>query len=110
MREIRQIRVAAAILAAAAMLGSTVAWFPVERSCPVEYSVQVIERQPTFEDVVHVETPLIDELVDWDKVDADTDCLWELLKAAGVEITIDSVLAFGYWAEVQGGPCEVLNG
>jgi hypothetical protein len=64
----------------------------------------------SWEEALTWETPLIDALVDWEQVDRDTDCLWELLQEAQVEITLDVVLAFGTWADAQGGPCVLTEG
>jgi hypothetical protein len=59
----------------------------------------------SWRDALLWETPIADALVDWDEVDRQTDCLWELLQSADVEITLEVVLAFGTWADAQGGPC-----
>ena len=116
MDDVTSIRVAAAILAAAAMLGLSVAYWQASRpvECAAQYAVQVVERevQPQWVDATRVVSPAIDHLMpeDWlAHVEADSDCLWELLNAADVEITVDVVLAFGYWADVQGGPCLVAG-
>jgi hypothetical protein len=63
----------------------------------------------SWEDAVRVPTPVIDEMVDWEQVERDIDCLWDLLQSAGVEISMETVWAFGVWADAQGGPC-VLTG
>jgi len=72
--------------------------------------VQVVVRPVAVEPEPVIEpTPIVDSLVDWDQVEADNDCLWDLLQDAGVELTLESVFAFGDWADVQGGPCVVLE-
>jgi hypothetical protein len=57
-----------------------------------------------------VDTPILDSLVDWDEVDRQTDCLWEFLQLnVGHNITLDAVLAAGYWTDILGGACEVME-
>lgn len=116
MREIRQLRVAAAVLAGLGLLfGLAAVWLSVEREqCEAVYQVEIVERlvEPRWVDALEVETPTIDAMMPegWlEELDRQTDCLWELLQDAGVEITLDTVTAFGYWADVQGGPCAVLG-
>jgi len=56
------------------------------------------------------DTPILDSLVDWDEVDRQTDCLWEFLQAhVGYNITLDAVLAAGYWTDILGGACAVIG-
>jgi hypothetical protein len=58
-----------------------------------------------------VDTPIADSLVDWNEVDRQTDCLWEFLQShVGYDITLDAVLAAGYWTDILGGACEVMEG
>jgi len=57
-----------------------------------------------------VDTPILDSLVDWDEIDRQTDCLWEFLQAhVGYDITLDAVLAAGYWTDILGGACRVIG-
>jgi hypothetical protein len=54
-------------------------------------------------------TPYADSLVDWDELDRQTDCLWQLLQTSGVEITLETVLAAGVWTDALGGACKVIG-
>ena len=51
----------------------------------------------------------IDELVDFDEVDRQSECLWEFLKDAGVEITFRNVWTAGEWTDALGGACLVIG-
>lgn len=97
------------LLAAAAMLGwALLAFVMLTSDREPEGSVQLVVRQVPAE-VEDVPTPVLDSFVDWDQVEADNVCLWELLQAADVELSVEVVFAFGDWADVQGGPCAVLE-
>lgn len=76
-------------------------------AAPVEYRTitVVVEREP--EPVVP--TPHADSLLDWDKVERDNDCLWELLQREQVDLTFENVWAAGVWADAQGGPCLMIG-
>ncbi len=57
-----------------------------------------------------VDTPILDSLVDWDELEKETDCLWEFLQLnVGHDITLDAVLAAGYWTDILGGACKVME-
>ena len=81
----------------------------------VIYEVEVVERvvYPSWDDVEAMETPVIDSLMDegWEaEVERQSDCLFEWLQAeVGWEITLDRVMAAGYWLDSLGGPCEVMG-
>jgi hypothetical protein len=47
---------------------------------PTEVAFQVMTVQVQPEEPEEVETPLADALVDWVQVEADSECLWELLQ------------------------------
>ncbi len=76
----------------------------------VVYQVEVVERTVEPEPV---ETPVIDALLtdeDWQRIEADSDCLFDWLQAeVGWDITLDRVMAAGYWLDSLGGPCEVMG-
>jgi len=56
------------------------------------------------------DTPIADSLVDWTDFEKETDCLWEFLQAhVGYNITLDAVLAAGYWTDILGGACKVME-
>ena len=61
------------------------------------------------EPVPVVATPHADALVNWDKMDRDNDCLWELLQREQVELTFKNVWAAGVWADALGGPCLMIG-
>jgi hypothetical protein len=78
---------------------------------PVEVAYQVVPAasQPSWDEALEWETPVIDALVDWDEVDRQTDCLWDFLQASGVEITLQTVVAAGAWTDALGGACLVIG-
>ena len=79
---------------------------------PVYETVVVTQTQhePTeWEKALEVSTPIADSLVDWQELERQTDCLWELLQDTGVEITLDVVLAAGTWTDALGGACFVIG-
>jgi hypothetical protein len=61
------------------------------------------------EDEPDVETPYADSLVDWVELDRQTDCLWTLLQDAGVDLTLEVVLAAGTWSDALGGACLMIG-
>ena len=74
---------------------------------PTEVSYQVLTVESERE---QMPTPIADALVDWDEVDRQTDCLWVFLtEHFGHDITLDRVLAAGYWTDVHGGACLVIG-
>jgi hypothetical protein len=70
---------------------------------------QVRSERSEWEDALEVETPLADALVDWVEVERQTDCLWEFMSQAGVELTLEVVLAAGTWTDALGGACLVIG-
>ena len=70
---------------------------------------QVAAEQSEWEQALEVETPLADALVDWVEVERQTDCLWEFMSQAGVELTLEVVLAAGTWTDALGGACLVIG-
>ena len=76
-----------------------------------ETVVREIHVSPTFEDVML--TPAIDSLIsdeEWAELDRQSDCLYEFLREhVGYEITLDAVVAAGYWTDVLGGACLVIG-
>ena len=78
---------------------------------PVQYETIVIETTESsqWEDALAVETPIADALVDFDEVQRQTDCLWDFMQDAGVEITLEIVMAAGVWTDALGGACLVIG-
>ena len=72
-----------------------------------EVRYRLVEVQP--DPVEDVPTPFADGLVDWVQVEADTDCLWELLQREQVDITFENVWAAGVWTDALGGACRVIG-
>jgi hypothetical protein len=108
----RPLRVAAVAFTVGVTVGATM----IPAVTHVEY--QTVVRQQylpamgtglTWAEAQEWATPFADSLVDWEALEADTDCLWEFLQAAGVEITLDVVLAAGTWADARGGACQLIG-
>ena len=68
---------------------------------------QMVEVTP--EPPAWVDTPIADAHIDWDQMDADNECLWELLEREQVELTFEIVWAAGVWADALGGPCLMIG-
>ena len=73
--------------------------------------VVVEKRVSVYDDPVS--TPIIDELVGEERfeyLERESDCLFEYLRSyVGYEITLDLVLAGGYWTEALGGACNLIG-
>jgi hypothetical protein len=78
---------------------------------PVVYEtlVKYVEVEQTWAEALEVPTPIADSLLDMDEVERQTDCLWEFMQAAGVEITLQTVMAAGTWTDALGGACLVIG-
>ena len=76
-----------------------------------EYEVIVV-REPALKQEP-ADTPTLDSLMtdeDWERIDRESDCLFDYLQLhVGWDITLDAVLAAGYWTDVLGGPCTVME-
>ena len=76
-----------------------------------EYEV-IVAREPALKQEP-ADTPIIDSLMadeDWERIDRESDCLFDYLQLhVGWDITLDAVLAAGYWTDVLGGPCAVME-
>ena len=66
-------------------------------------TVEVEREEP------EVPTPIADSLVDWVELERQTACLWTLLQEAGVDITLEIVVAAGVWTDALGGACLVIG-
>jgi hypothetical protein len=58
---------------------------------------------------VEVETPYADSLMDVDEAERQGACLWEWMRGQDVELTLESVLAAGYWTDTLGGACYLIG-
>lgn len=75
---------------------------------PSTIVVTRVERLEALPETV-VPTPIADAAVDWEQVERDDQCLWELLQMHEVEITFEIVWAAGVWADALGGPCLMIG-
>jgi hypothetical protein len=69
--------------------------------------VQVIVREVTVE--VEVEPKPVNDRIDWDEVERQTDCLWAFMQEQGLELTFDMVWAAGEVTDALGGACLVIG-
>jgi hypothetical protein len=80
-------------------------------STTVVHYETVVREEPRQE---RVDTPILDSLLteeDWERIDRESDCLFEFLQLhVGWDITLDAVLAGGYWTDTLGGACLVMEG
>jgi ABC-type phosphate/phosphonate transport system substrate-binding protein len=110
---VTEIRVTLAVLTIVGAAGWIAAGYQASRPCP-HPAPQVIVREVTPDyPVKQAATPLIDSLIsdeEWDEIERQSDCLFEFLKAeVGHEITLERVLAAGYWTDALGGACLVIG-
>lgn len=75
----------------------------------IEY--QVVIREPAKQEPA--DTPVIDSLMtdeDWARIERESDCLFDYLQMHfGWDITLDRVMAGGYWTDELGGACAVME-
>jgi hypothetical protein len=91
-------------------VGGLVVWLGTPGPASIT-DYQVVTRTETVEVVeADVPTPFADSLVDWDRVEAETDCLWEFLQRHGIELTLSNVLTAGDWVDMHGGACAMMEG
>jgi hypothetical protein len=101
--------IGAALGAGAAGLVAVAVWPDIEQA---RWGVveRVVEVERTYADI---ETPVIDNLLtdeDWAEIDRQSDCLFDWLQEqVGYEITLERVLAAGYWTDALGGACYVMG-
>ena len=69
---------------------------------------EVVVREVTVEPPP-VDTPIADSLVDVGEAERQGECLWWWMKGQGVEFTLNSVLAAGYWTDELGGACHLIG-
>ena len=55
------------------------------------------------------ETPIADSRIDVDEAERQGECLWQWMRQQGVEFTLNSVLAAGYWTDELGGACHLIG-
>ena len=59
--------------------------------------------------VEDTETPIANSRIDVDEAERQGACLWEWMKEQGVEFTLNSVFAAGYWTDELGGACHLIG-
>ena len=101
MSEIRSVRYSLVLMVAIASAALTHATF--------RPSTTVTEYQVIFREPPRASTPYADSLTDVEEAERQGACLWEWMRQQGVEFTLDSVMAAGYWTDVQGGACLLIG-
>jgi hypothetical protein len=106
--------IGAVVGASAAGLLAVAVWPDIEPSETVRVVDRVVEVERAWAEVAEIETPVIDSLFfteeDWAEVDRQSDCLFDWLQEqVGYDITLERVLAAGYWTDALGGPCYVMG-
>lgn len=56
-----------------------------------------------------LDTPLLDSITDVDEAERQGECLWVWMRDQQVELTLESVLAAGYWTDTLGGACYLIG-
>jgi hypothetical protein len=92
---------------AGVLVGLAVGWFASPGTVVTE---TVVRLTPLPNMAGDPGTPIADSLVDWDDFDRQSDCLFEWLQGqVGWEITLERVLAAGYWTDALGGACLLIG-
>ena len=89
-------------------------WPDIEPETTVQVVERVVEVERTWADMAEVETPVIDSLfltdAEIEEIERESDCLFDWLQEqVGWEITLERVLAAGYWTDALGGACYVMG-
>jgi len=95
-------------LSAGVAVGLAVGWLAAPGPALLT-DYQIVTRTETVEIVPEQETPFADGLVDWERVETETDCLWEFLQAHGIELTLSNIVTAGDWTDMHGGACAVME-
>lgn len=103
-----------AVLTVGVAVGLAVGWATGPVRVDTVYETDIIhlpspQRGVDFVEAEDWPTPYADTLVDWETLEAETDCLWEFLQQSGLPVTLRNVLAAGEWADVQGGACGMVG-
>ena len=101
-------RLLGSVLAVCAFGWALVVSAESRQETPSTIVVTRVERFEALPETV-VPTPIADAAVDWEQVERDEQCLWELLQMHEVEITFEIVWAAGVWADALGGPCLMIG-
>ncbi|HEY7821266.1 MAG TPA: hypothetical protein VIG24_00435, partial [Acidimicrobiia bacterium] len=56
-----------------------------------------------------VGTPVLDSFTDVEEAERQGLCLWQWMKAEGLEMTLKSVLVAGEWTDLNGGACLLIG-
>jgi len=91
-------------------LGVTVGWVAAPGPATITEHVIVSKTETVLVEPEPVPTPFADSLVDWDRLEAETDCLWDFLQENGIPLTLSNVLTSGDWVDMHGGACAVMEG
>ena len=94
-------------------VGVVAGWYLTPTATEVQYETIVREVRTSWDDALQWETPVIDSMFtdeEWAEMDRQSDCLFEFLQGDfGHEITMNRVLAAGYWTDELGGACAVIG-
>jgi len=106
--------IGAAVGALVAASVAVAVWPDIEAEPTVQVVERVVEVERTWADMAEIETPVIDRLFftdeDWAEVDRQSDCLFDwLTEQVGWDITLERVLAAGYWTDALGGACYLMG-
>jgi hypothetical protein len=86
---------------AAGLLTGVAVMMLIPAEVPVETVVALHVDEP--------ETPYADSMVDVVEAERQGECLWVWMREQQVELTLESVLAAGYWTDALGGACYLIG-
>ena len=103
----RGLRILAVVWAVLALAGWGLAFVLLVRDTPVQTAHQVFVRQaePVWDDY----TFSVDAGLDLDELDRQAECLWEFMRAEGIEVTLENVFVVGDYSDVRGGACRLIG-
>ena len=89
-------------------------WPDIEPQRSVQVVERVVEVERTWADMAEIETPVIDSLfltdAEIEEIERQSDCLFDwLTEQVGWDITLERVLAAGYWTDALGGACYLMG-
>ena len=103
----RSLRILAVVWAVLALAGWSIALVLLARDTPGQTAHQVFVRDttPEWEDYSF----RVDAQLDLDELDRQGYCLWEFMRAEGIEVTLENVFVVGDYTDVRGGACRLIG-
>ena len=103
----RSLRLSVLLLGLLAFAGWAGVGFLMFRDAGTQTAFEVFVREPApaWEDY----TFSVDAGLDLDELDRQAGCLWEFMRAEGIEVTLENVFVVGDYSDVRGGACRLIG-